>query len=182
MIEIRFAGYGGQGIVRCGNIVGKAAAIYDDKCATFSQSYGPEARGGACSSQVVVDDEVVLYPYVSNADVLVAMSKEAYTKYIGGLKEGGMLLYDQDLVKSPEPPKPVRMYAIPSTRIAEEMGNRIIANVVMLGFFCAITRIVSEAAMKKTIPETVPTRFTELNLRAFDQGYNYGLRLLEKET
>ena len=181
MIQIRFAGYGGQGVVRSGNIVGKAAAIYDNKFAAFSQSYGPEARGGACSSQVVVDDEMVLYPYVNESDIFVAMSREAYSKHVGSLKDGGMLLYDVDLVQSPEPGRKIRLYGIPSTRFAEEMGNRIIANVVMLGFFTAVTGVVSRKAIKAAIPETVPSRFVDLNLRAFDEGYGFGLSLLEKE-
>jgi len=178
MIEIRFAGFGGQGIVRSGYIVGKAVTIYDNKYATFSQSYGPEARGGACSAQVGVDDDVVLYPYVSDADVLVTMSQEAYNKYHTELKEGGTLLYDEDLVKA-TPIKGAKMFSIPATRFAEEAGKRIIANVVMLGFFTAMTEVVSAEAMKNAIPEYVPERMLALNLEVFDRGYNYGLDILK---
>jgi 2-oxoglutarate ferredoxin oxidoreductase subunit gamma len=181
MREIRFAGYGGQGIIRSGYIIGKAASLFDDKFATLNQSFGPEARGGACSAQVVVSEDRVLYPYVTLPHVLVAMSQEGYSKYEPELGEEGLLLIDEDLVH----PKPVRgkveLYSVPATRFAEELGNRIIANVVMLGFFTAITGIVSMQAMKKALPGSVPQRFIELNLKAFDKGYDYGQELLAKK-
>jgi len=181
MTEVRFAGYGGQGIIRSGIIIGKAASLFDDKFATMNQSFGPEARGGACSAQVIVSDDRVLYPYVTTPHILVAMSQEGYSKYEPELREEGLLLIDEDLVK----PKPVRgqikLHSVPATRFAEELGNRIIANVVMLGFFTAMTGVVSEKAMKKAIPTLVPSRFVELNLKAFDKGYEYGLELRGKE-
>lgn len=177
--EVRFAGYGGQGIIRSGIIIGRAAAIYDDKFATMNQAFGPEARGGACSSQLVVSETKVLYPYVANPHVLVAMSQEGYEKFEPELREDGMLLIDQDLVKLRKMTKKRQLYSIPATRFAEELGNRIIANVVMLGFFTAISKVVSVDAMKKAIPESVPSRFIGLNLNAFDKGYEYGRQQLE---
>ncbi len=181
MNEIRFAGYGGQGIIRSGFIIGRAASLFDDKFATLNQSFGPEARGGACSAQVLVSDERVLYPYVTVPDILVAMSQEGYTKYEPELGDEGLLLIDEDLVH----PKPIRgkieLHSIPATRFAEELGNRIIANVVMLGFFTAITGVVSMQAMKEALPGSVPKRFIELNLKAFDKGYDYGQELLAKK-
>jgi 2-oxoglutarate ferredoxin oxidoreductase subunit gamma len=170
MIELRFAGFGGQGIIRSGIILGRAISIYDNRYATMNQSFGPEARGGACSSQMVISDTKVLYPYVSKTDFLVAMSQEGYAKFIDELKDDGVLIMDADLVK-PETDK--KIYDIPSTRIAEELGNRIIANVVMLGFLTAVTKVVSVEAMKITIPKSVPERFIELNIEAFDRGYHY---------
>ncbi|HID94195.1 MAG TPA: pyruvate ferredoxin oxidoreductase [bacterium (Candidatus Stahlbacteria)] len=178
MTEIRFAGYGGQGIIRSGIIVGRAASIYDGKYATMNQSFGPEARGGACSSQLVVSEAKVLYPYVTNPDILVAMSQEGYEKFEPELREDGLLLIDQDLVKLRKMKKKRKIYSIPATRFAEELGNRIIANVVMIGFFTAITKVVSVEAIKKAIPESVPSRFIELNLNAFDKGYEYGKKQL----
>jgi 2-oxoglutarate ferredoxin oxidoreductase subunit gamma len=182
MTEIRFAGYGGQGIIRSGYIIGKAASLFDDKFATLNQSYGPEARGGACSAQVVVSDDRVLYPYVTVPHVLVAMSQEGYTKYEPELGDKGLLLIDEDLVH----PKPVRgkikLHSVPATRFAEELGNRIIANVVMLGFFTAVTGAVSMEAMREALPGSVPQRFLELNLKAFDKGYDFGRELLAKKT
>ncbi len=172
MAEIRVAGFGGQGIMRSGYIIGKAAAIYDKKEASLIQSYGPEARGGACSSQVVVSEGPINYPFVDNPDVLIVMSQEAYNKFASTLREGGVLLSDADLVKL-EGRGTSNFYPIPATRFAEELKMRIIANMVMLGFFTGITKVVSVEAMKRTIPESVPSRFVELNLQAFDRGYEY---------
>ncbi|MCD6192993.1 MAG: pyruvate ferredoxin oxidoreductase [Candidatus Aminicenantes bacterium] len=182
MTEIRFSGFGGQGIIRCGLITGKALALYDNKHATMNQSFGPEARGSACSSQLVVSDDRVLYPYITQPEILVAMSQEAYDKYEPELREDGILIIDKDLVK-PRPPRgKIKLFAIPATRFAEELGNRIIANLVMLGFFTAVTKIVTPDSMKKALPGLVPDRFLELNLKAFDRGYEYGLQVLaEKE-
>lgn len=168
-----FAGYGGQGIIRSGIIVGKAAAIYDNKFATMNQSFGPEARGGACSSQLVLSESKVLYPYVTVADVLVAMSQAGYEKFEPELSEEGLLLIDEDLVK-PRPPRgKIKVFSIPATRFAEELGNRITANVVMLGFFTAVTKLVSKEGMEKAVADSVPKRFVKLNLEAFNRGYHY---------
>lgn len=181
MAEIRFSGLGGQGIVRCGLITGKAISLYDNKHATMTQSFGPEARGSACSSQLIVSDDRVLYPYITIPEILVAMSKEAYNKYEPDLKDGGILVIDQDLVKANDPGGRYKMYAIPSTRFAEELGNRIIANLVMLGFFTAVTKIVTADSMKKALPGLVPERFLDLNKKAFDKGYGHGIQVLEEE-
>ncbi len=178
MTEIRFSGFGGQGIIRCGLITGKALALFDNKHATMTQSFGPEARGSACSSQLVVSDDRVLYPYISIPEILVSMSQEAYEKYEPELKDDGMLIIDKDLVKTKPSRGTIKTYAIPSTRFAEELGNRIIANLVMLGFFSAVTGIVSAEAMKKALPGLVPDRFLELNIKAFDKGFDYGKEVL----
>ncbi len=171
--EIRFAGFGGQGIILAGFLLGKASAIYDDKNAVFTQSYGPEARGGACSAGVLISESTVDYPKVHHPDVLVVMSQEAYTTYINSLKEGGILIYDEDLVViDPDDERRFKVFSIPATRIAEEVGKRIVANVVMLGAFTAITGLVSKEAMKETIKTTVKPDFIELNLEAFERGYN----------
>ena len=178
--EIRFSGFGGQGIIRCALITGKALALFDDKHATMNQAIGPEARGSACASQLVVSDERVLYPYITAPDILVSMSQEAYDKYEPELGNKGILIIDTDLVK----PKPVRgkikMFSIPSTRFAEELGNRIFANLVMLGFFTAITKAVTADSMKKALPGLVPDRFLDRNYEAFDKGYNHGQKALMK--
>jgi 2-oxoglutarate ferredoxin oxidoreductase subunit gamma len=181
MTEIRFSGFGGQGIVRCGLISGKALSLYDSKYATMTQSFGPEARGSACSSQLVVSEERVLYPYIDAPEILVSMSQEAYEKYEPELKEDGILIIDKDLVKVKPPRGKIQVYAVPSTRFAESLGNRIIANLVMLGFFTAVTGIVSPDAMKKALPGLVPERFLDLNIRAFDKGYDFGVEVLEEE-
>ena len=179
-MDIRFSGFGGQGIIKSGILVGKAASLFDEKFATMTQSFGPEARGGACSTQIVIDDSPVLYPYIAAPEILVTMSQEAYEKFTGELVPGGTLLTDTDLVKPQQFRKDVKVYSIPSTRIAEEMGNRIFANVVMIGFFTAITKVISPEAMKKAIPGAVPGRFIDTNIEAFERGYNFGLEQLNK--
>ncbi len=181
MTEIRFSGFGGQGIIRCGLITGKALAIYDNKHATMTQSFGPEARGSACSSQLVVSDDRVLYPYIGAPEILISMSQEAYDKYEPELRPDGIMIIDKDLVKTRPLRGKIKIYAIPSTRFAEELGNRIIANLVMLGFFTAITEVVTSEAMKKALPGLVPDRFLDLNIRAFDKGYEFGKGLLAEE-
>ncbi|MGB8952387.1 MAG: 2-oxoacid:acceptor oxidoreductase family protein [Candidatus Aminicenantales bacterium] len=181
MTEIRFSGFGGQGIIRCGLITGKAVSLFDNKYATMTQSFGPEARGSACSSQVVVSEDRVLYPYITRPEVLVSMSQEAYDKYERELREDGILIVDSDLVKLKPARGKVKIYKITSTRFAEELGNRIFANLVMLGFFTAITKVVSPEAMKKALPGLVPKRFLDVNAKAFEKGYHFGLEVLEEE-
>jgi 2-oxoglutarate ferredoxin oxidoreductase subunit gamma len=181
MAEIRFAGYGGQGIIRSGIIAGKAASIHDNKYATMSQSFGPEARGGACSSQLVISESKVLYPYITNSDVLVAMSQAGYDKFEPEMSEQGMLLYDEDLVKPKTPRGKIQAHGIPATRFAEELGVKIVANVVMLGFFTAITELVTYDSMKQALPGLVPEKALPLNIKAFERGYTYGNELLGKK-
>jgi len=156
-------------------ITGKALSLFDDKFASMTQNFGPEARGGACSSQLVVSDSRVLYPYTTTPEILVSMSQEAYNKYEPDLREDGKLIIDEDLVKPREARGQITIHSVPSTRIAEEMGNRIVANLVMLGFFTAVTGVVSVEAMKKALPGLVPGRFLELNKEAFDRGYQWAV-------
>lgn len=172
--EIRFSGFGGQGIIRLGLITGKAISLFDNKHATMTQSFGPEARGSACSSQIVVSEERVLYPYINVPQILVSMSQEAYEKYEPELKDDGILVTDEDLVKTRPLRGTIKHYAVSSTRIAEEIGNRITANLVMLGFFTAVTKVATTDAMKQALPGLVPDRFLELNKKAFDKGYEVG--------
>lgn len=181
MSEIRFSGFGGQGIIRCGLITGKALSLFENKHATLTQSFGPEARGSACSSQLVVSDNRVLYPYITTPEILISMSQEAYDKYEPELRDDGILIIDKDLVKTRPSREKIKLFSVPSTRFAEELGNRIIANLVMLGFFTAVTQIASPEAMKKALPGLVPGRFLELNKQAFDKGYDYGREILKKE-
>jgi len=180
--EVRFTGFGGQGMAVIGNILGRAAAVYDGKKATMTQSYGPEARGGASSSQVIISDGRIFYPYVIESDILVGMSQEGYDKHRSSLKKTtGVLLYDEDLVSLDPKEDAGHIYTIPATRFAEELGNRIIANLVMLGFFSSISKVVSPDSIKKALPGLVPGRFLDLNIKAFEKGYDYGLSLLDEE-
>jgi len=175
--EIRFAGFGGQGIVLSGYITGKAAAVYDEKQAIFTQSYGPEARGGACSAQLVVDTEDIDYPLVSQPNITVIMSQEAFDKFAKDSKPGSTLILDEDLVKASVEGENV--FRIPMTRLAEEMGRRIVANIVMLGAFTAVTGLISKDAMLESVKSSVPAKTIDLNVKAFEAGYEYARRQKE---
>jgi 2-oxoglutarate ferredoxin oxidoreductase subunit gamma len=175
--EIRLTGFGGQGIILSGYIVGKAAAIHDKKQATFTQSYGPESRGGACSAQVIISDEPVSYPHLIDPSILVVMSQEAYNKYAPALRDGALLIVDEDFVETGEVVGSVKLLSVPATRLAEELGRKIVANIVMLGFFAAVTDVVSVEAMREAVLSSVPKGTEELNLKAFQKGYEYGQRI-----
>jgi 2-oxoglutarate ferredoxin oxidoreductase subunit gamma len=173
--EIRITGFGGQGVVLSGYVIGRACAIDAGRHATMIQSFGPEARGSACSATLVVSDTEVLYPYIRRPDIFVVMSAEGYDKYKDELKDDGHLLYEQDLVHpTPKPGQPA--FGVPSTRIAEQLGRVLVQNVVMLGFFTAVTRLVPRDAMRAAVKASVPAGTEELNLRAFDRGLEHAER------
>lgn len=176
--EIKVGGFGGQGVILAGIIIGKAAALYAGKNSTLTQSFGPEARGSACSAQVIVSDEKILYPYVTSPDILVVMSQEAYNRFSPELRPDGLLLVEQDLVKTDGPQEGVRLYGVPATRLAEELGRRVVLNIVMVGFFTAVTKLLGADAMRRSVESSVPAGTEELNLKAFDKGYAYGLELV----
>jgi 2-oxoglutarate ferredoxin oxidoreductase subunit gamma len=176
--EIRFAGFGGQGIILAGYIAGKAAAVYDEKDAILTQSYGPEARGGACAAELVVADETIDYPLVSRPTITIIMSQEAFQRYGPTVAAGGTLILDEDLVETDTQGE--RVYRIPLTRLAEEIGRRIVANIVMLGAFTAVTDLISKEAMLESIRTSVPAKTIELNVKAFEAGYEYARRQREK--
>jgi len=176
--EIKFGGLGGQGVILAGLITGKAAALFDNKEATLTQAFGPEARGSACSAQVVVSDDAILYPYVTRPNVLVCMSQDAYNKFSKQVADGGLLLIEQDMVKPDPVPNGARVYGVPATCIAEELGRRMVLNIVMVGFFASISRVVGADAMRKAVEDSVPAGTTELNLKAFERGFEWGERLL----
>ena len=172
--EIRITGYGGQGVILTGYVFGKAAALYDNRQATMTQSFGPEARGSACAAALVVDEQFVDYPYLRRSDVLIALSREGYEKYVGELKEDGVLIFDRDLVNpGDELPAGVARHGIPATRLAEELGKRIVQNIVVVGFATAVTGVVSKEAAKQAVASAVPAATVDLNLKAFERGYEY---------
>jgi 2-oxoglutarate ferredoxin oxidoreductase subunit gamma len=170
--EIRITGFGGQGVVLSGYIIGRACAVNAGQHATMIQSFGPEARGSACSATVAVSDTEVLYPYVHKPDIFVVMSAEGYAKHGAELKDDGVLIYEKDLVH-PVSKKGQRAFGVPSTRIAESLGRTIVQNIVMLGFFAAVSKIVPRDAMRKAVKDSVPPGTEDLNLKAFDAGYDY---------
>jgi len=177
--HVLFTGFGGQGIVMAGDILGKAATLYDYKHATMTQNYGPEARGGACSSQVIISTREILFPCVEEPEVLVCMSQEAYTKNIDSLQPGGTLIWEADLVRLRKKDAGLRAYSIPATRFAEEMGNKMMANIIMLGFLAAVENLVQADALRKAVLDSVPQATIENNARAFDRGREYGEAILK---
>ena len=181
--EIRLSGFGGQGIITAGHILGKAAALFDQRHVTLIKSYGPESRGGACSGQVIISDEEIDYPRLTAPELLVAMSQEAYTKYVGELASGGLLLIDADLVEVSHDRCDIRVRSIPATRFAEgELGRRIVANIVMLGFVAANTDAVSLDGLRNAVLSSVPKGTEELNASAFDRGHEFGVQVAAAEV
>jgi 2-oxoglutarate ferredoxin oxidoreductase subunit gamma len=178
LTEIRLAGFGGQGVILSAIVLGKAASIYQGAYATMTQNFGPEARGGACSAQLVVSDSPILYPYVTVPDILVVMSQEAYVRFAAELKDGGIMIVEQDLVRVAGLKQGVKVYSIPATRIAEELGKRMVLNSVMVGFFTAITQLLEPDAVRKAVADSVPPSSRELNLKAFEKGLEYGINAL----
>jgi 2-oxoglutarate ferredoxin oxidoreductase subunit gamma len=177
-VEILITGFGGQGVVLAGQIVGKAASLIDHKESTLTQSYGPEARGGSCSAQVIISDAFIHFPYVRRPDILVCLSQGGFDKYAGMIKESSIVIVDQDLVHTGEIACG-GCFAIPATRLAEELGRKMMANIVMVGFLTAITRAISLDAARKTVADSVPRGTEALNLAAFDKGHDFGLATLK---
>ncbi len=166
--EVRFSGFGGQGIILSAVILGRAAVMYDNKFAVQTQVYGPEARGGASMSAVIIDDEPILFPKVTTPDIFVIMSQEGFEKYGASAPENAVMVLDSSLVHSR--PK-CTWYEFPATREAKEtLGRDIVANIVMLGALIATTHIVGETALEKAILDSVPKGTEALNIRAMKKG------------
>jgi len=170
--EIRFSGFGGQGIILSAVIIGRAAVMYDNKFAVQTQVYGPEARGGASMSAVIIDDDPILYPKVSTPGIYVIMSQEGFEKYGADAQDPAVMLVDSTLVYSR--PK-CRYIEVPATQEAKQtLKKDIVANIVMLGALVAATHVVSEESLKKAILDSVPKGTEELNLKAMQLGLQLG--------
>ncbi len=170
LTEIRLAGFGGQGVILSAIVLGKAASIFQGAFATMTQNFGPEARGGACSAQLVLSDSPVLYPYVTHPDIMVVMSQEAYVRFVPELKPGGILIIEQDLVRVSDLSKATQVYSVPATRIAEELGKRMVLNSVMVGFFTAVTQLLEPEAVRKAVADSVPASFREAEPEGLRKG------------
>ncbi len=168
--EIRLSGEGGQGLVLAGKILAEAAAIYDGINATQSQSYGPEARGGASRSEVILSDEDIDFPKAQNLDLLLALTKESCDKYVRDIKPGGLLLVDEDAVEN-VPEGQFQIWRIPMIRLArEKLGKPIVANMIALGVITHAAGVVSEEAVRNAILARVPKGTEKINIEAFDLG------------
>lgn len=174
--DIRIAGFGGQGIILAGIVIGKAAALHDNLNAVQTQSYGPEARGGASKTEVVISDEKIDYPKVQEPDIFVALSQEGLDAYLHDLKDGGILIIDPDMIKEEEllpfvEEHKIKLYKAPVTRTAmEKIGLKIVANIVMIGAIARMTKVVTEEAARQAVAESVPPGTEKKNLEAFEAG------------
>jgi len=168
-IEIRISGLGGQGVVLAGQVLGKAA-VYSGKNAVQTQSYGAEARGSAAKSEVIISDSKIGFPMVRKCDILIAMSREAVKKNVKALKEGGLLLIDSTTVKN-MPKIEARIFKLPATEISEKVfGEKLYANIIMLGALIRITDMISEKALEKAVRDTVPEKAVAINIQAYKKG------------
>lgn len=170
--DVRVCGFGGQGVILAGFIIGKAACVFDKYNAVQSQSYGPEARGGAARSEVIISDEKIGYPRPTSIDVFVAMAQEAFNTYQDDLKDDAIIIIDPDLVPNHDIGRPI--YKIRAQKIAEDLGNKIVTNITMVGAVTGIFDLLDEEAVKKAVIDSVPKRFTELNINAFERGLEAG--------
>jgi len=161
--EIRICGFGGQVIILAGVILGEAATRSGYQ-AVQTQSYGPESRGGAARSEVLVSSEPVDYPRVTRADVLVALSQPAYDRYSAEVAPGGVVIVDRDLVKAEV------VHALPFQVTAEKVGYKIVANMVMLGYLGALLDFVSDEELENTVLRRIPKGTEDLNRRAVRAG------------
>jgi len=166
---LRFGGFGGQGIVLSSVVLG-LAAVYDGKYVCQRASYGAEARGGRCRSEVIISDEEISYPLIDHLRVLVIMSQQAFDRYLEELEPGGLLILDPDMVKEGVKRSDVVKMEIPAARTADRLGNRIVANMVMLGALQAKTGVVSRESLRRSIGDSVATRFVDIDLRAMEEG------------
>jgi 2-oxoglutarate ferredoxin oxidoreductase subunit gamma len=179
LTEIRVAGFGGQGVILSAMVIVRAYSIYEGGFATLTQSFGTEARGGACTAQIVASTEPVLYPYIARPDILMVMFQEAFTRFLPELKDGGMLIVEENLVRISGVKSGTRLFSCPATRIAEELGNRMVLNIVMVGFFAAVAGLVKPESLRQSVATSVPAHYKEINLTAFEKGYEYGLAKLQ---
>jgi 2-oxoglutarate ferredoxin oxidoreductase subunit gamma len=166
--EIQLAGFGGQGIVLSGLILGEAA-ILDGLNAVQTQSYGPESRGGAARADVIISDSPIDYPKVVAPDILVALSQPAYDKYRADVGKKAMVIIDSDLVESDE-----TALCVPFSKLADELGRRIVANVIMLGTLARVSGCVSRESLEQAVLKNIPKGTEELNLRALAAGFGSG--------
>lgn len=178
--EVRIAGMGGQGIIMAAVVIGRAASIFAGKNVTLTQSYGPESRGGACKAEIIVSDEQVDYPKVRKPSLIAIMSEEAYQKNISDANSGAVVLIDPDMVREDQSNNLPRMFRVPATRMAEGLGKRITANMVMVGAIVAFTEMVDAAAVEKAIAKYTPRGTEKLNIDAFRSGYQFARKLLEE--
>jgi 2-oxoglutarate ferredoxin oxidoreductase subunit gamma len=181
-VIVRFAGFGGQGIVLSSYVLGRSATA-DGKNAIQTQSYGSESRGGECRGDVIISGEDIYELEPTSYDVLVAMTQPAYERFVRFLKPGGTLILEKDMVVSDEASEPggITRYSIGATDIAfKKFGRKIVANMVILGYMNTLLELVSDGALERTIAESVPKGTDRLNLEAVREGVALARREIER--
>jgi 2-oxoglutarate ferredoxin oxidoreductase subunit gamma len=171
--QVRISGFGGQGVVLAGTILGHAATK-DGKWVAGASSYGAQARGGSARSDVVISDGPIVYPHVIEADVLVTMAQTAYNKYIEELAENAVIIYDDEMVAPRSVEKVMQIGVAATSQAIRELNQKQSANIVILGAAAAITGMVTKDALIAAISENVSGRFKDLNVRALELGYRLG--------
>ncbi|MFU8806771.1 MAG: 2-oxoacid:acceptor oxidoreductase family protein [Bradymonadaceae bacterium] len=175
--EIEISGFGGQGVIMSANILGRVATVEENRNAVMTQSYGPESRGGSCRAAVIIDDGEIGFPRVTDPDVMIILSAAAFDKYAPKRTPRTILIVEENLIApgSKEAADP-NILTVPATRIADDLGRRIVMNIIILGFFCGTTELMSPEALRRGICKSVPSHTEELNMRAFEAGLNYALK------
>jgi 2-oxoglutarate ferredoxin oxidoreductase subunit gamma len=180
-ISIRFAGSGGQGTITAGVILARAATLYENQYATLFQNYGAAARGGLASSEVKLSPQEIIFPNVVRPNILVAMSQEAVDTYIEDIAVNGLFIYDEGLVKDATPKsESIKKLGIEATQIAIDLGNKVVANIIMLGFLVGVTEVVSKDTIEKAALEVVPTKYKTINVRALEVGFAMADKVAEQ--
>jgi 2-oxoglutarate ferredoxin oxidoreductase subunit gamma len=178
--EMRLSGSGGQGMVFAGMILAEAIGINDGKNVVQTQSYGPEARGGASRSDVVVSSKEIFYPKPIKLDLLLCLTQESCDTYHQALKEGGILIVDSGLVTQLPASK---VHAFPFTQLARDrIGTPMVANIIALGTIASLTKIVSKKGLLETVQRRAPKGTEEKNLKALESGFELARKRKGRKT
>jgi len=178
--SIRLSGAGGQGLIQAARMLAEAAAIYDNKNAAESCSYGPEARGNASRAEVIVSDEAIDYPKAESIDFLITMTQEAYNKYISDLKPTGIVVADS-CVEICNESKDNKIFSIPFFDIAKkECGKPSITNIVALGFFAEINGVISKKSIRQAILARIPKKSEDIYIKAYEAGLRIAAQQIDK--
>jgi len=171
-LSVRISGFGGQGIILTAIVLGTAAVKKGNLYAVQTQSYGSEARGGECQSELIISDKPINSPTTKYKDILICLFQSALDKYLSTLKKTGILIVDPKLVTE-IPSIDANIYKVPATETAIKIGNRIAANMVILGFLQKLIKVVSEDNLREIISSMVPKKLIDINLKAFNAGVSF---------
>lgn len=171
--QVRLTGTGGQGLIFAGQVLAEAAGLYDRLHVVQTQSYGPEARGGASRADVIISDSDILYPEVLEADVLLCLSQQAFERYFRAVKASGLVIYDPLFVCPPANER-VHLLPVPASETADRLGNRVVANIVALGALVGATGIVRPSSLREAVRARAPRKSLDLNLSALELGLALG--------